>query len=131
MAGMTQYLAESLINHVLRASAGGTSYSQPALVYLALHTDDPGPSGGLNEVIGGSYARQLITFGAPINNETSNSSIITFHMPACSVSYFSIWDASTSGNCLFTDSLASTLEFNTADTFEIQASALKISQIGS
>ena len=50
--------------------------------FLSLHTADPGTTGA-NEVSGGSYARQAITFGAASGGTATSTNTQTFSaMPA-------------------------------------------------
>jgi hypothetical protein len=50
--------------------------------FLSLHTTDPGTTGA-NEVTGGSYARQAITFGAASGGTATSTNGQTFtNMPA-------------------------------------------------
>jgi hypothetical protein len=66
--------------------------------YISLHTDDPGATGA-NEVSGGSYARQAETFAAASGGQISNAANIEYtNMPAATVTYFGVWDASSGGN---------------------------------
>lgn len=131
MAGLTNYLANKMLDHALRGDVSGSEYERPSQVYLALHTDDPGETGASNEVAGGAYARQPVTFSESAVGVIVNSNVPLFTMPACTVSYFSIWDASVAGNCLFYDIVASPQTFNTSDTFSPQVGAVSISKIGS
>lgn len=70
--------------------------------YISLHIDDPGDT-GINEVTGGSYARQgPVTFGPTGNNPTvgGNSGIVTYPIATAAwgpVSYFGLWTAPTGG----------------------------------
>lgn len=58
---MSNYLATALLNQVFR----NTPYTWPTNVYLALYTSNPTGNDTGQEVTGGGYARQQITFGAP------------------------------------------------------------------
>lgn len=131
MPGMTNYLANKVLDHVLRGNVSEAEYNRPSQVFLALHTGDPGVNGTANEVPTGTYARQSILFDASASGVITNTSSPLFTMPACTVSYFSIWDNSTGGNCVFYDTITPPQEFNTADTFSPQAGALTISKIAS
>lgn len=131
MAGLTNYLANKMLDHALRGHVSESEYERPSQVYLALHTGNPGDTGSENEVSGGAYARQIVTFAESAEGVIENSNVPLFTMPACTVSYFSVWDASTGGNCLFYDIIASPQTFNTSDTFSPQAGAVTISKIGS
>lgn len=97
---MSDFLAHKLLDHV----RGKASYAMPT-AYVALHDGAPGLTGA-NEVTGGSYARQA-TAGADWNAASGrigdNANAISFtSMPACTVLGVSLWDAVSSGNCLWT-----------------------------
>ena len=47
---------------------------------LALYVGDPLAGGA--EVVGGSYARQSVTFGAPVGYSMANTNLITFPAPS-------------------------------------------------
>jgi len=102
----SNYLENKILDHIL----GNTAYSAPATVYIALHTADPTDVGNVGEVTCTGYARLAVT-----NNTTnwpnasggskSSGADFTFAIPGSggwgTVNYFSIWDASSAGNCLF------------------------------
>lgn len=70
----TNVVEDILLNYLFRDTAPPTMGS----VYLALFLDDPGEAGlYVNEVSGGAYARQLITFGDPaLTGKVSNTNVI-------------------------------------------------------
>lgn len=97
---MSNYLENKLQDHVLR----NTAYAQPAIVYLALYTADPTDTDTGTEVSGGAYARQPITFGAPVNGVCTNTNTVTFPVasaPWGTVLAGGIRDALTVGNLLY------------------------------
>jgi hypothetical protein len=110
MSGFSTYLAQAVLNHVLR----GAAYTPPAGTYLALAvadiTDDNVTA---NEVTGAWYARQQVTsWAAPVGSgvSTSNSNAMAYSAitgSAVSVTHWGLYDAATSGNLLacgvFTD----------------------------
>lgn len=99
MSKMSNYLENALVNGVLR----NTAYTPPAKVYLSLHTADPTDAGTGAEVAGDTYVRQEITFDAPSNGVTQNTSDVEFPIAGASwgtVSHVGIWDNSTAGNML-------------------------------
>lgn len=125
----TTYLADKILNHVLR----NTAYTSPTTVYLSLHTADPGKAGShANEVAGGSYARVAITFGAPAANapyEETKNSLISFATATGSwgtVTHVGIEDASTAGNMLFFGPLTASKTVGNGDTFSIPANSLTV-----
>lgn len=93
MADLTTASADTMLDAILVPST---------VYYLSLHTANPGTSGA-NEVSGGSYARQPITFGsAAAGSKASSGTDATQSftgMPTESggVPYLGIWTASTSG----------------------------------
>lgn len=98
MSQLSNYAENALINVLLR----NTAYTTPTTVYLALCTTATSDSALGTEVVGGSYARQAITFGAPSNGVSSNTGAVSFTaMPAAMVTHAAIMDAPTSGNMLF------------------------------
>lgn len=105
MAAKTTYLANAIINHVLRNSA----YTPAATVYLALWIGDPTVSGaGGAEVSGGSYTRIGISFSAASGGATSNSGIITFAEATANwgtVTHAAVCDAVSAGNMLYFQAL--------------------------
>lgn len=94
----TTYLENAILNHVLR----NTAYSAPATVYLALLKSNPGEAGTVDEVTGGSYARQAITFNAPSNGTTTNSSGLLYtNMPEADITHVAVMSAPSGGNMLY------------------------------
>lgn len=84
VSSATDTLEAAIINHFFR----GSTQSSPASIYLGLYTVTPNEAGsGGSEVVGGSYARQLVTFSAPDASGVSyNTAAIEFAgMPAVTV----------------------------------------------
>ena len=63
-----------------------------ALERLSLHTAFPGQTGA-NEVTGGSYARQTVTFGAASAGTRSMSAAANVPVPAVTVAWVGVWNA--------------------------------------
>lgn len=121
MTAFSNYLENEILDHVLNNAA----FTSPATVYAALFTDTA-TAGELeagtltNEVTGGSYARQSISFGTAASGQASNDAAVTFtSMPATSVEWVAIMDASTAGNVLFYGTLASIKNLNSGDNFTL------------
>ena len=92
------YLRSRLLKHALAIA----SYTMPTNTYLALFTVDPTINNSGTEVVGGSYARQLIDWGTEANGEVANDATVAFtNLPACTITHWGIYDASTVGNLLF------------------------------
>jgi hypothetical protein len=75
--------------------------------FLSLHTADPGTTGA-NEVTGGSYVRQAITWNAASGGEQTSSDGQTFpNMPSVAGNlWIGLWGASTSGTFYWGDPTA-------------------------
>lgn len=93
----TTYLSNKLLDHTLR----NVAYTPPTTVYLALFTTATTDAGGGTEVVGGSYARQAVTFGAAASKHTDNTGTVSFTgMPATTSGWGAIMDDPTAGNML-------------------------------
>lgn len=114
MAAATNYTELEWMKYMFTATAMGT---RPTTWYIALHTGDPGETGASNEVTDSAYARQSATFTQTANSvATSNSQTWTAIADGTiSISHFSVWDASTSGNCLFKGALDLSKSFGIGD----------------
>ena len=53
MAGFSDYLEDKVLDHVF----GGTAYTAPSTLYVALYTVAPTDTGGGTEVLGRGYSR--------------------------------------------------------------------------
>jgi hypothetical protein len=112
---LSNYLETALLNHAFRGSA----YSQPAGLYLALFTSDPGEAGGGTEVSGGSYARQSFSGSVAGDTFTATANI---DFPAATanwgtVSHVGIFDAASGGNLLASGALAAARSIGSGDIF--------------
>jgi hypothetical protein len=125
MAAMSNYLENAVINAVLR----NTTYTSPATVYVALFTTDPTDANTGTECTGASYVRKAMTFGAPSNGVTSNSSAVEFDQATTSwgtITHMGLYDASTSGNLLFHGALTASKVIDTGDVFKFASTALAV-----
>lgn len=100
----TDYLELEWMKYAFTATAMGT---RPTAWYLALHTADPTEPGNVGECSYSGYARQSITFSQAANVCTSTNSQAFPAIAGSSqtITHFSIWDAASSGNCLFKGAL--------------------------
>ena len=129
MAALSQYLQTQIANWITGAASFPTP---PSSLLLGLSTTDPLDTGtGITELSGGSYARQTITFSAPTSNEAtgtviSNSSAITFSMPAATPKYWFIYD-NTGTNMLLFGALDAVRTYASGDTEVFNAGSFVIS----
>jgi hypothetical protein len=131
MSALSNDLETKLYDHVLR----NTTYTPIATLYVALFTSTATlaelEAGTLtNEVSGGSYARQVITFGASTNGAGSNSSTVTFPTASAgwgTIRFGAIMSASSAGNVLVYGQLTSDVTINTSNTFQFNSGSVSVS----
>lgn len=131
MPAKSTFLENALLNHVLRGNTGGTAYSQPATLYVALYTTNATAAGPGTEVSGGSYARQAVTFNAPANGSAASAANVTFPIasaPWGTVVSIGICDALTGGNMLYYGSLSVSKTIGTGDDFIVNAGNLTLGE---
>ena len=120
----SNYLETKILDHVF----GGTAYTAPSTLYVALFTSDPGDGDSGTEVSGGGYTRQTVTFTTS-GATTSNDSAVEYATATANygtVSHIGIYDASSAGNLLAHASLTSAKTIETGDVFRIPAGDLDI-----
>lgn len=121
---VSDYYENKILEHMIRNQA----FTPPATIYLSLHTADPGETGA-SEVSGGTYVRQAVTWAAAhATNGTIANSAATNHtlMPAATVTYAGLWDASTTGNFLWGGPLGASKTTNAGDTFQTAIGSLVV-----
>ena len=115
---MSDYLEQAFAN-TLRGGGAGTSFTAPAAVYAKLHTGDPGEAGTSNAA--GNTTRVAITFGAASGGVITSSADVawTSVSTAETYSHFSLWDASSGGNCLGSGALTVSKTVAVGDNFTL------------
>jgi hypothetical protein len=128
MAGnLSDYAEIALMDWLM----GGATPTRPSARYVALHTGAPGETGASNEVGAGvGYARQAATFTAASGGACENTATITFG-PASgagfgTVTHVSIWDAVSSGNCLWQGALSASQAVAAGVAYSIVAGDLDL-----
>lgn len=120
------YLRDKVIKHVL----GEASFTMPTNVYLALYTNNPTIADTGTEVVGGSYARQQLSFAnASGGSKVSNTSETFTSMPATTVTHWGIRDASSGGNLLYFGAFDLPIELNATDNFPIASGDIVIGEV--
>lgn len=127
MSAISTYLAPLILDHVFNGVALPTFTG----LEWSLHTADPGKT-GTSEVVGGSYARQALSVGAPFQ-DASNSDIMTVandatvvftDMPGVTVTWVGVWDGS--GNFLWRIPQDSPLVVIVGEALSFTAGQLKL-----
>lgn len=127
MAGFSDYLEDKVLKHVF----GGSAYTAPSTLYVALYTVAPTDTGGGTEVSGGGYARQTAAFTVSGTNPTQASNTAAIEYPTATANYgtvvaVGIFDASSSGNLMAYANLTSSKVVSTGDVFRFNAGDLDI-----
>jgi len=100
LSQLSDYLENALLNAVLR----NTPYISPAKVYVGLFTTDPTDADTGSEVAGGAYVRQVASFTAPVDGQTSNSNEVLFPIAMANwgtITHIGLYDAAAEGNLLW------------------------------
>ena len=127
MAGFSDYLEGKVLDHVF----GGTAYTAPATLYVALYTVAPDDTGGGTEVTGGSYVRQTGAFTVSGTSPTTATNAAAVEYPTATDNYgtvvaVGILDALTGGNLLAYANLDTSKPVTTGDVFRFDAGDLDI-----
>ena len=82
------------------------------VTHVSAHSANPGES-GLNEISGGGYARQSITYNAASSGAKDSSNVPTIPIPAGNtVAYFGYWSAVTGGTFLGYSALSAAEDYS-------------------
>jgi len=132
MSAASDYLENKVLDHVLTA----TSYTAPNTRYLGLFLNTSGNAAAnleagtlTDEVSGGSYARQTITFDAASAGSSESAATVTFPAATANwgeITHVAIMDAATSGNVLFWGAVTTAKNIETGDTFQVSAGNLTV-----
>lgn len=123
---MTVGLSSTVANAILDALCRSVAWTDPAAVYIQLHTGDPGSAGTSN--VATETDRTQATFGAGASGGAiSNTAAISWTNVAGTEDYthYSAWDASTSGNYLFSGTVTANAVV-AGDTFTIAIGDLDV-----
>lgn len=124
---MTVGLSATTANAILNALCRSTAWTEPDAIYVKLHTGDPGSAGTSNAA--GNTTRQQATFGTNASaGSIANTVAVTWTSVSTTETYthFSAWDASTSGNFIFSGTLTGN-GVTAGDTFSVGIGSLTAS----
>ena len=127
MAGFSDYLEDKVLDHVF----GGTAYTAPSTLYVALYTVAPTDTGGGTEVSGGGYVRKTAAFTVSGTNPTTASNSAAVEYPTATANYgtvvaVGIFDALSGGNLLAYANLDTSKVVSTGDVFRFNSGDLDI-----
>jgi hypothetical protein len=116
MPGKSTYLSDAVLDHIFRTS----TFTKPTNIYVGLNYADPTDAGTNTEITGTGYARVAVasadaSWTAPATSGAERSIVnniaITFPSPGGDwnsgdpIGYFSLWDASSGWNMLYSGAL--------------------------
>lgn len=126
--GMTNYLEAAILDHIFN----GVPYTAPTDIYLSLYTaamTDVGTDG--TEMVGGSYARQVVTssMATSPDGRVSSNAVVTFtNLPAGTIVAAGLHDAATGGNMLYYTTLTSPRTVVGGDSLTVAIGDLNVYQ---
>lgn len=116
----------ALNNNGLNVMLGGLT---GVVTHVSLHTTEPNASGS-NEVVGGSYARQTVTWGSATAGSVSASDEPVFDVPASTtVAYLGLWSAATSGTFYGSLELTNPETFGGAGTLTMDEITVNVANV--
>lgn len=119
---LSNYAELKVLDHL----TGRNAWTAPINVYLQLHVSDPGEDGTTGIAI--NTVRQLVTFSAATSGSiTSNVAAVWTNVPAVETyTHWSLWNTTTSGDCLWIGALTAGAAVAAGDTFQITSLTLSI-----
>jgi hypothetical protein len=111
----TANAANKLIDHLVANAA----FTQPAGTFFKLHTADPGASGATAAAAGDTSRKTADYAAAASGTASQNASAGPWTNGGTSetITHISVWDASTSGNFLYSFALSSGQAWASGNTF--------------
>jgi hypothetical protein len=120
-------LAAAVLNGWLNALCRATNYTAPVAFYVKLHLGDPGAAGATSPAA--NTTRVQATFGTTASGGsiTTTTDLNWTSVPnAETYSHVSFWDASSAGNFLGSDDLATPRTVAIGDNFTIPIGSLTV-----
>lgn len=120
--------AANLANKVLDGIGRTGTFPTAGTLFVKLHTGDPGASAASNA--SAVTTRAAATFSAASGGSMALSNTPSWSMTTTeTITHISLWDASTSGNVLWTGALASSKPVVNGDTLNLSTLTLAFTPI--
>lgn len=113
---LSNYLEGAFLDHL----TDNATLTPPADIYAKLHTGDPGEAGTNNA--SAETTRKVVAFGAASSGVATSTGTISWTTWAAgseTISYVSLWDNSTAGNCLGSGALAASKSVANGDQLDL------------
>jgi hypothetical protein len=113
-------------NKILEHTTGKTAWTMPTTVYVKLHTGDPGEAATSNAAT--EATRKSAAWATASSGSIATSATLEWTNVAATetITHWSLWDASTAGNALWTGALSSSAAVTAGDTFQITSLTLSL-----
>lgn len=111
--------------------ASGSTFTVVAGTFVKLHTGDPGSAGASNAAAGDT-TRKTVTQAAASSGAIAingTNPVWTNGGTSETISHISVWDASTSGNFLYSVALSASQAWVSGNTFTLTALGVSISPL--
>ena len=125
MSALSDYAENKILDHTL----GTAAWTMPATVYLGLSVASIGDDASGTELSGNGYARQSISFASASSGSASTDATVTFPTATGSwgsIGYWSVWDASSSGNLLMHGGFTTAKTVGDGDILRVNSGDLTI-----
>ena len=111
---------------ILEHTTGKTAWTIPTNVYVKLHTGDPGEAATSNAAT--ETTRKEASWAAASSGSIATSATLEWTNVAATetITHWSLWDASTAGNALWTGALSTSAAVTAGDTFQITTLTLSL-----
>ena len=119
---ISNYAELKLLEHV----TGYGSFTMPSSVYLKLHTGDPGEDCTDNPAT--ETTRKITAWSTAASGAIATSATVEWTNVSTTETYthWSMWDASTAGNPLWSGALSASAAVTAGDTFQITSLTLSL-----
>ena len=119
---ISNYAENKILDHV----TGEAAWTMPTTVYVKLHTGDPGEDATSNAAT--ETTRKAASWSAASSGSIATDATIEWTNVSTTETYshWSLWDASTAGNALWTGALSASAAVTAGDTFQITSLTLSL-----
>jgi len=111
---------------ILDHTTGRSAWTIPTNVYVKLHTADPGEAA--TSAAATETTRKVAAWATAASGAIATSATLEWTNVAATETYthWSMWDASTAGNALWTGALSTSAAVTAGDTFQITSLTLSL-----
>ena len=119
---ISNYAENKILDHV----TGEAAWTMPTTVYVKLHTGDPGEAATSNAAT--EATRKSASWSAAASGSIATNTTLEWTNVSTTETYshWSLWDASTAGNALWSGALSASAAVTAGDTFQITSLTLSL-----